>query len=100
MKSEKKMNKSVGLDLALKNTELKEEIKALKEKQNELSRDSLKHKYMRYRAQAETERILNDKKRALEGLIERIDSAVSYIRTLSPEDQKPKRDPLKSKNKE
>lgn len=56
-------------DIALKNTELKEEVKRLKEKQSDLLREILQHKYAGYKLQAEVEALLVAHKNTLNLLV-------------------------------
>lgn len=58
-----------GLDLARKNTELKEEVRALKEQQNVLLRESLRHQYTRYKTNTEALRILEKHAELLQDLL-------------------------------
>ena len=72
-----------GLDLALKNIELKEEIRALKERQNTLLRESLQHQYMRHRVQIEAERILQRQKEELVRLTAQTEESLLAIKKAS-----------------
>lgn len=72
-----------GLDLAVKNTELKEEIRLLKEKQNLLLRESLQHQYMRYRVQIEADRILQKQKAELQHLEVLTEAAILAVKNAS-----------------
>lgn len=72
-----------GLDLAMKNIELKEEIRVLKEKQNTFVRESLQHQYMRYRLQVEIERVLQAQKEGLLRLIEQTEEALQAVKNAS-----------------
>ncbi|KAI5163091.1 hypothetical protein NEAUS03_2193 [Nematocida ausubeli] len=102
-KRKKQMEEDIplGYDLATKNTELKEEIKGLKEKQNTLLRESLKHQYLRYRMQSDSERILEEQKVLLLQILQKIEQGLA---ALKEEDAKPAnkkaRQPLKENPKQ
>ncbi|KAI5186915.1 hypothetical protein NEHOM01_1799 [Nematocida homosporus] len=72
-----------GLDLAIKNIELKEEIRALKERQTTILRESLKHQYNRYRTQAEAERLLTTQKEALQALMTQTNEALQALKEMA-----------------
>ncbi|KAH9385341.1 uncharacterized protein NEMAJ01_0237 [Nematocida major] len=93
----------VGLDLATKNTELKEEIRDLKEKQNALLRESLQHQYLRYKMKTESEKILHEQKVLLAGVLEKIEQSLHALRKeepVSPQRPKEGRNPLKENPKQ
>ncbi|KAI5190579.1 hypothetical protein NEMIN01_1117 [Nematocida minor] len=69
-----------GFDLAMKNTELKEEIKELKEKQNSLLRESLKHQYLCYRMKTESEKILQEQKASLSSILEKVEQGLKLLK--------------------
>lgn len=71
---------TVGLDLAIKNTELKEEIRELKEKHNSLLRESLQNQYMRYKMRAESEKILEEQKASLSSILERVELGLKALK--------------------
>lgn len=80
----------VGLDLAIKNIELKEEIKELKEKQNALLRESLQHQYLRYKMKTESEKILEEQKASLSLILERVEYGLKLLKEEKKEHFKPK----------
>lgn len=68
------------LDLALKNTELKEEIRALKEQQNVLVRESLRHQYEEYKIRSELEAILSAQLQAFEEMAKETSKQMEKVR--------------------
>jgi len=68
-----------GLDLALTNVELKEEIRSLKEKQNVLLRESLQTQYSSYKLQTELESHLHAQKGALQTLLSSPTTALQIV---------------------
>ncbi|KAI5190114.1 hypothetical protein NECID01_0807 [Nematocida sp. AWRm77] len=76
----KEGEKIQGLDLAVKNIELKEEVRSLKEKHNVLLRESLQHQYLRYKIQRETEQVLVQQKHMLEETLASTNQLLHLIR--------------------
>ncbi|KAI5166095.1 hypothetical protein NEIG_01942 [Nematocida sp. ERTm5] len=94
----------IGYDLATKNTELKEEIKDLKERQNTLVQESLKHQYLRYKMQSDSERILTEQRTLLLEIIQKIEQGLALLKEeeakpINKKTRQPFKENPKQKNK-
>ncbi|OAG32300.1 hypothetical protein NEDG_02051 [Nematocida displodere] len=91
-----------SFDLAVKNTELKEEIKTLKEKQNLLMRESLQHQYLTFKIKSEAEALLAQHMVLLSQLSTTTDESIKaldlLLPTQSPRNSRSPRNPRNLRN--
>lgn len=76
----KRAEKASGQELAVRNTELKEEVRGHREKQAQLLREMLQHRYLRYRIQTETEQALVQQRALLEQALTSTDALLRVVR--------------------